>query len=822
MDKLSLTINGVAKEINADPNMPLLWVLRDLLGLTGTKFGCGVAQCGACTIHLNGEAVRSCVTKVSRAIGQQVVTIEGLTEKNDHPLQIAWSELDVPQCGYCQSGQIMNRRNFIQSSAVLGGGLLISFTIPQANKIAALAEVPLKAGFAPNAFLNIGIDNTITVTLSHVEMGQGIWTTLPMLIAEELDVDLHHVIVRHGGADKNFNHTVFGVQITGGSSTTWSEFDRYRNAGATARLMLVQAAAKKSGVALQDCRTENGYVSIGNKKYSYGELANDAALLPIPENVTIKPKSDWKYIGKGNKRLDAAVKTNGAAIFGMDIQFPDLLTAVVAHSPVFGGKVKSFDSTATMTIQGVRQVVQIPSGVAIIADHYWAASEGRKALKVEWEGGNGATLSTAKQTEGYKKLAATDGITAQKKGDATTALSKSAARLSAKYVFPYLAHAPMEPLNCTVQINKQGCEIWTGTQLPAVDQAAAAQILGLKQEQVKINVPFLGGGFGRRATPASDFVSEAVHIAKASGKTIKMVWSREDDMKSGHFRPFFVHDVKIGLDKQGLPIAWKHNIVGQSIMMAAAPAFGIPKDPIDETSVEGVKGSPYLASVPDHFVGLHNTEEVVPVLWYRSVGHTHTAYVMETMLDELAYTAGQDPVDYRRKMLKDHPRHLAALNLVAEKGEWKKPLPKGRFKGFAVNEAFRSFVAIIAEISIADGQVKVHKIDCAIDCGLAVNPDGVKAQVESGIIFGLTMALYGELTLEAGKIQQNNFYDYRMARMHESPEINVFIVDSNDKMGGAGECSVPPTAPAIANAIFAATGKRIYDLPIMNHKLVQK
>jgi isoquinoline 1-oxidoreductase beta subunit len=716
----------------------------------------------------------------------------------------------------------MNRRNFIQSGALLGGGLLISFKIPAANKFAALSETAAETVFTPNAFLNIGTDNTITVILSHVEMGQGIWTTLPMLLAEELDVDLNRITVKHGGAGKEFNHTAYGVQITGGSSTTWSEFDRYRNAGATARVLLTQAAAKRSGVAIQDCKTEKGAVIAGGKQFTYGELATDAALLPVPEKVPLRTKADWKYIGKSTKRLDASLKTDGQAIFGMDIQFPGLLTAVVAHAPVFGGKVRSFDATKAKAVPGVRQVVQIPTGVAVIADHYYAAQQGKKALQVTWENGAGANLFTTKQTDAYRKLAATDGLTAQKKGDATAGLSKSAKILKAEYVFPYLAHAPMEPLNCTVKVEKDSCEIWTGTQMPAVEQAAVAKILGFTPEKVKINIPFLGGGFGRRATPAADFVSEAVHIAKASGKTIKMVWSREDDMRSGHYRPFFVHNVQAGLDQKGMPIAWKHNIVGQSIMKAAAPAFGEPKSPIDPTSVEGVMGSPYLTSVPDHFVGLHNTEEVVPVLWFRSVGHTHTAYVMETMLDELAHNAGRDPVEYRQGLLKEHPRHLAALNLVAEKGNWKKALPAGRFKGVAVNEAFGSYVASIAEVSIVNGQVKVHKIDCAIDCGLAVNPEGVKAQTESGIIFGLTMALYGELTLEGGKLQQNNFYDYRIARMNEAPEINVYIVESDGKMGGAGECAVPPTAPAIANAIFAATGKRIYNLPIMNHKLIQQ
>ncbi|WP_197091643.1 xanthine dehydrogenase family protein molybdopterin-binding subunit [Sphingobacterium endophyticum] len=715
----------------------------------------------------------------------------------------------------------MDRRNFIKSGALVAGGLLISFTIPGANKMAAMGEVATSAGlpFSPNAFLKIGTDNSITVLLSHVEMGQGIWTTLPMLLAEELDVDLNQIIVKHGGADEAFNHPVYGIQITGGSTTTWSEFDRYRNAGATARILLTQVAAKRTGVAIENCKTENGTVTAGGKKFTYGELAADAALLPVPEKVTLRSKDNWKYIGKSVKRLDAGVKTNGKAIFGMDIQFPGLLTAVVAHSPVFGGKVKSFNATEAKAIKGVRQVVQIPTGVAVIADNYYAAQQGKRALRVTWVNGSAVGISTTKQTAAYKKLAASNGLTVQKQGNASDGLSKSTKVLKAEYVFPYLAHAPMEPLNCTVKIENGKCEIWTGTQLPGVEQAAAAKILGFAPENITINVPFLGGGFGRRATPTADFVSEAVHIAKASGKPVKMVWSREDDIKGGYFRPFVVHNVTAGLDIKGRPVAWNHNIASQSIMKGAANVLGELKDSIDDTTVEGVKGSPYFTSIPDHFIGLHNTEEAIPVLWFRSVGHTHTAYVMETMMDEVAHNAGRDPVEYRRGFFKEHPRHLAALNLVAEKGNWKKALPTGHFKGVAVAEAFGSYVATIAEVSILNGQVKVHKIDCAIDCGLAVNPEGVKAQVESGIIFGLTMALYGEITIEDGKLQQNNFYDYKIARIHETPEINVYIVESDGKMGGVGECAVPPTAPAIANAIFAATGKRIYNLPLMNHKL---
>ena len=712
---------------------------------------------------------------------------------------------------------IVNRRHFLKASAILGGGLLISFTIPQSKRLAGLLNAGIQGGFSPNAFLKIGADNSVTVILSHAEMGQGIWTTLPMLIAEELDADWKDIKVEHCPVDKAYNHTAFGVQITGGSSTTWSEFDRYRMAGATARVLLIQAAAKHFGVPENTCKTENSYVSSGANKISYGGLANEAASLPAPQNVALRPPSAWKYIGKGAKRLDSFVKSSGQAKFGMDVQYPGLLTALVAHAPEFGGKVKSYDATKSMGIPGVKQVIQIPSGIAVIADHFWAAHEGRKALNIVWEKGPEPTLDTPLQVATYKKLLLKDGLVAAQKGNVKTAIASRI--INAEYVFPYLAHAPMEPLNCTVKITGDHCEIWTGTQLPGFDQAAAAGILSLKPDQVTINTMFLGGGFGRRATPSSDFVSEAVQIAKASGKFIKMVWTREDDIKGGYYRPAYVHKLMIGLNPKGMPVAWHHNIAGQSIMAATPFAAMLVKDGIDSTSVEGIADSPYLSSVPDHFIGLHTTSAPVPVLWFRSVGNTHTAYVMETMIDELAHAAGQDPVSYRRILLKDHSRHLAALNLAAEKSGWDSAVPKGHYRGIAVHEAFGSCVAEVVELSVNKGQIKVHKVTCAIDCGLAVNPDGVRAQMESGIIFGLTMALYGELTVENGMVKQSNFYDYRIIRMNESPAIEVYIVDSSEKMGGAGECAVPPLAPALANAIFAATGKRIYELPVKNGSL---
>jgi isoquinoline 1-oxidoreductase subunit beta len=712
-----------------------------------------------------------------------------------------------------------SRRGFLKTGAVLGSGLLISFTVPGAKRLAGAGATMLGpqsgAAFVPNAYLHITADNQILVYLAHAEMGQGIWTTLSMLIAEELDVDVNKMVVQHGDAWKPYNHTMFGIQITGGSSTTWSEFDRYRKAGATARTLLVAAAAKKFGVSPAACKAENGVVTAGDKSATYGELAADAATLPAPADVPLKDPKEWKYIGKGVKRLDTPAKINGTAKFGMDVQFPGLLTATVLHAPVFGAKVKAVDASKAKAIPGVKQVVQIPTGVAVLADNYWAAKKGRAALKVDWDLGPGVQVDSASMITQYRQLATTPGATAAKAGNVDTAMSKAAKTVEAEYTFPYLAHAPMEPLNVTIEFKNGQCQIWCGTQIPGIDQDVAAKVLGLKPEQVRVNTVFLGGGFGRRATPASDFVKEAAEIVKASGKPlVKMVWAREDDVKGGFYRPAFLHKVKVGVNAEGLPVAWNHTIVGQSIMEGTLFA-GMIKDGVDAASVEGVADSPYLASLSDKLVTLHSPKNEVPVLWWRSVGHTHTAMAMEAMIDELAHTAAKDPLAYRQQLLKEHPRHLAALNLAAEKAGWGKPLPAGRFRGIAVHESFLSYVAHVAEISLnSDGTIKVHKVVSAIDCGLAVNPDGVKAQIESGINFGLSGALLGEISLEKGRVQQGNFNDYVVSRMFDTPaDIEVHIVESTSKMGGVGEPGVPPVAPAIANAYFAATGKRLRDLP---------
>ena len=714
----------------------------------------------------------------------------------------------------------ISRRTFIKATALVVGGLVIAFNIPNAKRFLLPGATPESTGAdasklpAPNAFLRIGTDNTITVMLAHSEMGQSIWTTLPMLIAEELDADWSKIKVEHAKAAPEYIHTAYGIQITGGSSTTWSEFDRYRQAGALTRALLLAAAAEELGVEVATLRTENGFVISGDKKISYGELVETAAKLETPKAVTLKQPKDWKIIGKATKRLDGPEKINGTAIFGQDIHFEGLKTAMVARAPVFGGTVKSFDASAAKQIKGVQNVVQVPSGVAVIADGYWAAKQGRDALKVEWDLGANAGLDSQKMLEEYRSIATKAGLPAAKAGDAQSANAKATKVIEAEYVLPYLAHSPMEPLNCAVKISADGCEIWTGTQMQGTDQLSAAKILGLKPEQVKINTVFLGGGFGRRANPAADFVSEAVHVAKAAGVPVKTVWSREDDVKGGYYRPMFLHKAKIGLGADGLPVAWEHVEVGQSIMLGTPfEAFQI-KDGVDATSVEGVADSPYIKAIADHHVSLHTVKASIPVLWWRSVGHSHSAFAMESLIDELAHAAGKDPLEYRRVLLKDHPRHLAALNLAAEKANWGEALPTGVFRGVAVHESFGSYVAQVAEVSVTNGAVKVHRVVCAIDCGLSVNPDSLVAQMESSVSYGLGAAMQSEITFKYGMVQQSNFNDYKVMRMSDMPKVEVHIVASTEKMGGVGEPAVPPIAPAVTNAIFAATGKRIRSLPI--------
>jgi isoquinoline 1-oxidoreductase beta subunit len=710
----------------------------------------------------------------------------------------------------------VSRRTFLKAGAAIAGGLVIGFSIPLARRFMQTPEAG-SATFAPNAFLRIGADDSVTVILAHAEMGQGVWTTLPMLIAEELDADWSKIRVEHAPAAAAYGMPQMGgMQITGGSTSTRFEFDRYRQAGAAARALLVQAAAQRLGVQPGECRTENGVVVCGERRLRYGELADEAGKLPMPDTATLKLKEakEWKLIGKSTRRLDSLDKVSGRARFGLDVQMEGLKTAVIARSPTIGGTLKSFDAAEALAIPGVLKAVQVPTGVAVIAEHFWAAKRGRDALKTEWDAGAGAALDSDTLMEEFRKLAQTPGLPASEAGDVHKALAAAATRVEAQYEVPYLAHAPMEPLNCSVRLSADKCEIWAGTQFQSMDQTLAAKITGLKPEQIEIHTMFLGGAFGRRANPTSDFVSEAVHVAKASGLPVKLVWTREDDVRGGYYRPAFVHRAEVGLGKDGFPVAWKQVLAGQSIAAGTPLEAGMVRNGVDATSVEGVSDSPYIKHLPDHRVGLHSPSTGILVLWMRSVGHMHTGFAMESLVDELAHAAKQDPLAYRQHLLKAHPRHLAALNLAAEKAGWGGPLPAGRARGIAVHESFASFVAQVAEVSVEDGRIRVHRVVCAIDCGLAVNPDGVAAQMESGVAFGLGAALHSKLTIRKGQVQESNYHDFQVLRLNEMPQVETHIVPSSDPMGGVGEVAVPPIAPAVANALFALTGQRLRQLPL--------
>jgi isoquinoline 1-oxidoreductase beta subunit len=706
------------------------------------------------------------------------------------------------------------RRRFLVTSASATAGFIIGFHVPLAGRF-ALAQEAAQAKPAlppPNAFMEIAPDGLVTVRLAHAEMGQGIWTTLPMLLAEELDCDWQQLRVEHAPAAPVYAHTATGIQMTGGSTSTWSEFVRYRQVGAMARDMLVRAAAAEWNVSPGACRTENGAVIHDGKRLTYGALATKAAALSPPTEVTLKEPKDWKIIGKPTKRLDSPEKVTGTAQFGMDVRFPGLMTAQVARSPVFGGTVKSFDAKRAKAIPGVTAVVQVPGGVAVVAQNFWAAKLGREALEIDWELGPGATLDSGALSKEFRRLSRTPGETAAQAGD-FDAPESAPPTLDVDYEVPYLAHAAMEPLNCTVRLTGDACEVWLGTQFPGIDQQAAAEVAGLKPEQVTIHTPFLGGGFGRRATGSAHVVREAVAVAKAAGVPVKVVWTREDDMRGGYYRPQWLEHVVIHTGADGLPRRWHHTIVGQSILKNTPFESMMVKNRVDLTSVEGAANAPYLTSVPVHRVELHSPTLPVTTLWWRSVGHTQNAFVVESVIDELAAAAKQDPLEYRRRLLGGHARHLGVLNLAAEKAGWGKPLPKGRARGIAVNESFGSFVAQVAEVSVDNNQVRVHRVVSAIDCGVCVNPEGVRAQVESGIIYGLSAALYGRITLKEGRVEQSNFHDYQVLRLPEAPLMEVHIMPSTEKSGGAGEPGTPLVAPAVANAIFALTNRRLRSLP---------
>ncbi len=700
------------------------------------------------------------------------------------------------------------RRRFLKVGALAGGGLFVGFHLPLASR--AGAAVAAAAEFVPNAWIRIAADDTVTLRVASSEMGQGVHTAIPMLLAEELECDWARIKVEMAPADKAYTNPLIGQQLTGGSTAVRAYWTPLRQAGAAARDLLIRAAAQNWKVKAEECRAENGVVlhKPSQRQARYGELAAMAATLPVTAALFLKEPAEFKLIGKSTARLDTPPKVNGSAVFGMDVKLPNLLVAVVVRCPVFGGQLRKFDAAATRAVPGVKQVVAVHSGVAVVANDFWAAQRGRAALLVTWDEGAHAKLNSTAIRQRLERALKKKGVTARAEGDSSKVLSNAATRIEAVYEAPYAAHACMEPMNCTALVKKDSCELWVPTQAQTGAQFVAMQITGLPAEKVKVNTTFLGGGFGRRAE--QDFVAEAVQLAMAMGAPVKLMWTREDDMRHDYYRPATLNRLSAALDKDGMPLAWRHEIAGPSIMARVFP--GAIKKDIDNTSVEGAANLPY--AIPNLHVSWAMENGVVPVGFWRSVGSSQNAYITECFLDELAAAAGKDPYEYRRVLLAKHPRHLGALELAAQKAGWGTPLPAGRSRGIAVAEAFGSFCAQVAEVSVEQGQVRVHRVVCAIDCGQVVNPDTVVAQMESGIVYGLTAALKGEITVKNGRVEQGNFNDYPLLRFDEMPEIEVHIVKSTENPGGVGEPGTPPIAPAVANAVFAATGKPVRRLPI--------
>lgn len=713
----------------------------------------------------------------------------------------------------------VSRRGFLIGALAAGGGLAVGFHLmPASEAQAATAADATVSQFTP--YVLIDPSGKVTVLSSQFEMGQGSYNGIATLVAEELDADWATIEVLGAAGDvKSLGNLAFGgaLQATGGSTSMFTSWDRYRQAGAATRAMLVAAAADQWGVPASEIKVENGILShASGKQGGFGEFATAASKMPVPATVTLKTLAEWKLIGNEDlKRFDSDRKTNGTESYTLDVKLPGMLTAVMIHPPLFGAKVKSFDATAAREVPGVVDVVETPRGVAVVAQHMWAAMKGRDAVIVEWDDSSAEKRGTPELLTLYKDLASKQApAVARKDGDVDASFKTAEKVIEATLEFPYLSHAPMEPLNAVARRNDDGTvEVWGGHQFPDVYQGLTAQIAEVTPDKVKLHVMKTGGSFGRRAVFDGDVVVEAVYVAKAIGyrAPVKVQWTREDDMRAGRYRPMYVHKLKAALDSDGKPVAFQDHIVGQSIM-AKTMFDGMVKDGVDPTSVEGINDIPY--GIPNQQIGLTTVEVGVPVLWWRSVGHTHTAFAAETMIDELAEAAGKDPVEFRLSILEPASRHAAVLKLAAEKAEWGKPVPDGIFRGVAVAESFGTVVAEIADVSLTpDGGFKVERVVAAVDCGLAINPGQVRAQIEGGIGFGLGAISAEKITLTDGQVDQSNYDSYTPLRIDAMPKVDVHIVPSANPPSGIGEPGVPPIGPAVANALYKARGQRIRTLP---------
>ncbi len=710
----------------------------------------------------------------------------------------------------------ISRRHLLFASAATGGGLLLGWR-GEARALAPAAAAASKAtppAFAPNGFIRIGRDGRVTLVMCQVEMGQGTYTSMSMLLAEELEVGLDQVQVEHAPpSDKLYANPLFGDQETGASTSVRAFYEPLRRAGATARTMLVAAAAQSWKVDPASCQARRGAVTHTptGRKLGYGALADKAAKLPVPEKVALRDPREFKLIGTPAKRLDTPGKVNGTAQYGIDVRLPGMKIATVAASPVVGGKVASVDDSKAKAIKGVRQVVRLDDVVAVVADHMWAAKQGLAALTIRWDDGPNGKVNTADVVRGLAAASETPGVVERNEGDAAAAVAGASTTLEMVYEVPFLAHAAMEPLICTVLARADHCENWTGSQVISRALGGAHKVTGLPLEKVVVHNHYLGGGFGRRLE--FDYVTQAVRIGQQVTGPVKVVWSREEDIRHDVYRPYYYDRMAAGLDARGQPVAWSHRIVGPSILARYLPAAF--KNGIDPDGVDGAAQLLYdIPSIRVEYV--RHEEPVLNTGFWRGVGVTHNNFVIESFVDELAAAAKQDPVAYRRALLGKSPRARAVLDVAAQAAGWGGALPKGRGRGVSfLYSEWGSYLAEVAEVEVSPtGEVRVHRVVCAVDCGTVVNPDTVKAQIESGIIFGISGALWGEVTLENGRVQQSNFNDVRVLRINEAPAIEVHLVRNLESPGGIGEPGTAVTAPALANAVFAATGKRIRKLPL--------
>lgn len=707
-----------------------------------------------------------------------------------------------------------SRRGFLAGA----GAIVVAFRLDAGPaRAAGLDPAGIKAD--PNAFVRIGADDTVTVVIKHLDMGQGNTTGLATILADELGADWSRVRTEFAPADASrYANLLMGpIQGTGGSTAVANSWVQLRKAGAAAREMLVAAASFQWRVPVAEITVADGIVrhAASNRQARFGELAASAATLPVPAEPRLKDPSEWTLIGQKVPRLDSTAKTDGSAVYSLDIRRPGQVTAVIARAPCFGGRVKAFDASEARTVPGVLDVVQVPSGVAVIARDTWSAMRGRKALKVTWDESAAETRSSDVILAEYREKAGQPGLTASKRGEPEAALKGAAKVIEAEFTFPYLAHAAMEPLNATIEKAQDGgYDVYAGFQFQTVEQATMAAILGVTPDKVRLHTTWAGGSFGRRATPTADYAAETATVLKAYGEKapVHLVWTREDDMTGGYYRPSVLHKVRAGIDAKGAIVGWDHVMVGKSIMIGSPLEAMLVKDGIDATSVEGASDTPY--ALPAYRFGVHNGREGVPVLWWRSVGHSHTAHVMEVMIDDLAHAAGADPVAYRLGLLGQAPRLAGVLKLAADKAGWGGAQAKGSGLGVAVHESFGSYVAMVAQVSVAQGRVKAERIVAAVDVGVAVNPDVIRAQVEGAVGFALSSVLRNRITLKDGQVQEANFDTYEPTRISEMPKVEVHIVPSHAAPTGIGEPGVPVLGPAIANAVFAATGQRVRSLPL--------